>query len=138
MNNQNNLWYKELKKPSWAPHSWLYGIVWSVLYVLMAISFGKVAMMYFQEEIAFAVLIPFILNLIFNLSFTKIQFGLKSNVLATLDIILVLITIVWLMVEIYPFSQWAAYMQIPYLAWIIFATILQLTITGMNMGKKTV
>jgi tryptophan-rich sensory protein len=138
MDNKNNLWYKELKKPSWAPHSWLYSIVWSILYVLIAISFGKAAMMYFQNEIAFAVLIPFILNLVFNFAFTSIQFGLKNNFLATIDILLVLATLIWLTVTIYQYSEWVAYLQLPYLGWIIFAAILQLTITAMNVGKKSI
>jgi tryptophan-rich sensory protein len=125
-------WYSQLAKPSWAPPSWLFGPVWTVLYVLIAVSFGKVFLMAWQKQIASAVALPFILNLIFNFSFTPIQFGLKNNLLAAADILLVLATIIWLMVAIYPFASWITYIQTPYLLWVCFATVLQLTITYLN------
>jgi tryptophan-rich sensory protein len=130
MNNYN--WYSQLIKPSWSPPSWLFGPVWTFLYVLIAISFGKVFLMFFQKKIPFIILLPFILNLVFNLIFTPIQFGLKNNLLAAIDILLVLGTLVWAMVSIYPHARWIAYIQIPYLLWVSFATILQLTITFLN------
>lgn len=130
--NTSSQWYQELVRPSWAPPSWLFGPVWSVLYILIFISFGKVFMMLFQKQIPFMVALPFILNLIFNLSFTCFQFGLKNNVLASIDIVLLLITLVWAMIAIYPYLKWITYIQIPYVLWVGFATILQLTITYLN------
>ena len=130
MNTTN--WYSQLVKPTWAPPSWLFGPAWTFLYILIAVSFGKVAWMFIKKQIPFLILLPFILNLIFNFSFTPIQFGLKNNYLAALDIILVLGTLVWAMIAIYPHARWVAYIQIPYLLWVSFATILQLTITYLN------
>lgn len=129
---QTYSWYQTLLKPSWAPPAWLFGPVWSVLYILIIISFGKVFLMAWQKQISFLVLLPFILNLVFNLSFTYFQFGLQNNYLAALDILLVLGTLIWAMVAIWPFAQWITYMQIPYLFWVSFATVLQLTITVLN------
>ncbi|MFA6547976.1 MAG: TspO/MBR family protein [Candidatus Magasanikbacteria bacterium] len=125
-------WYSTLIKPTWSPPSWLFGPVWSVLYVLIAVSFGKVLVMFLKKEIPFIILLPFILNLIFNFAFTPIQFTLKNNLLAGVDILLVLGTLVWAIVAIYPHARWVAYMQIPYLLWVSFATVLQLTITYLN------
>jgi len=85
-----------------------------------------------KKEISFAVVLPFILNLFFNFIFTYIQFGLKNNLLAALDILLVLGTLVWAIIVIYPHVKWVAYIQIPYLLWVAFATSLQLTITYLN------
>lgn len=130
MKNYN--WYSQLVKPSWAPPAWLFGPVWSVLYVLIAISFGKVFYLFFQKRISFAILLPFILNLFFNLIFTYFQFKLKNNFLAAIDILLVLATLIWAMFAIYPYFKWIAYIQTPYLVWVSFATILQLTITFLN------
>ena len=130
MNNYN--WYSQLIKPSWSPPAWLFGPVWTFLYILIAISFGKVFLMFFQKKVSFIVILPFILNLIFNLAFTPLQFGLKNNLLAAVDVILVLGTLIWAIIAIYPHARWVAYIQIPYLLWVLFATVLQLTITYLN------
>jgi len=127
-----NEWYQSLAKPSWSPPAWLFGPVWTVLYILIIISFGKVFQSFFKKEIPFLILLPFILNIIFNLIFTPLQFGLRSNLLAAIDILLVLITLIWTMVVIYPTFRWITYMQIPYLMWVSLATVLQLSILFLN------
>ena len=130
MDAQN--WYSQLIKPSWAPPAWLFGPAWTFLYVLIIISFGKVFFMAWQRKIAFLVALPFILNLVFNFIFSPIQFGLRNNVLATVDIILILGTLIWAIIAIYPHVRWVAYIQIPYLLWVLFATVLQITVTFLN------
>ncbi len=130
MASTNN--YSQLKKPSWSPPGWLFGPVWTILYILIAISFGRVFIMASQGKLAFIIALPFILNLVFNFAFTPLQFGLKNLLLASLDILLVLITLVWAMAAVYPYANWIALIQIPYLIWVSFATVLQLTITWLN------
>ncbi len=130
--NSTYSWYQQLIRPSWAPPSFIFGPVWSLLYILIAISFGKVFLMLFSRSIPFVVALPFILNLVFNLAFTPLQFGLKSNLLAAMDILLVLGTLIWAMIAIFPYARWITYIQIPYLLWVSFATVLQLTITYLN------
>lgn len=125
-------WYSQLIKPSWSPSSWLFGPVWTVLYVMIFVSFGKVFLLAFQKNIPAIVVVPFILNLIFNFAFTPLQFGAKNNLLAAVDIALVLVTLIWAIVVIYPHVRWIAYVQIPYLLWVSFATVLQFTITYLN------
>jgi len=141
---KNYEWYQQLIKPTWAPPAWLFGPVWSVLYVLIAISFGAVFYKVITKQLPWIVAVPFVLNLIFNFLFTYLQFGLKNNTLAMIDVVLVLITLVWGMVAIFiaslklhisaggPDIRWIAYMCIPYLVWILFATVLQITITFLN------
>jgi translocator protein len=131
MNNTTS-WYSQLIKPTWAPPSWLFGPVWSVLYIIITISFGTVFYKFFNKQLSFIIILPFILNLIFNFLFSPIQFGLQNNYLAAVDIILVLGTLVWAMVAIYPHVKWVTLVNIPYLLWVIFATILQLTVTYLN------
>jgi tryptophan-rich sensory protein len=131
MNSTYN-WYQTLIKPTWAPPSWIFGPVWTFLYILIAISFGKVFIALAQKQIPFIVALPFILNLIFNLIFTPIQFGLKNNILAAMDISLVLITLVWAMIAIYPHIKWVTYILSPYLIWVCIATVLQFTVTWLN------
>ncbi len=130
MNTYN--WYSQLIRPAWSPPSWVFGPVWTVLYLVIAISFGKVFLMAWKHEIPFMVALPFLLNLVFNFAFSPIQFGLKNNLLASIDILLVLITLIWAMFAIYQFVPWVTYAQIPYLLWVSFATILQLQITYLN------
>jgi len=125
-------WYQKLIKPSWSPPSWIFGPVWSVLYVVIAISFGTVFYKVIKGRLEWLIALPFILNIIFNLAFTPLQFGLKNNLLAAIDILLVLITLVWAMIAIFPHAHWIVYINIPYLLWVLFATILQLTITYLN------
>jgi len=126
-------WYQTLIKPPWAPPAWLFGPVWSVLYAIIAVSYGYVGYLFFKGKIPFIVLLPFILNLVFNFAFTPLQFGLQSNILAAIDILLVLGTLVWSLVVIYRYVPWVTYVNIPYLCWVLFATVLQLTITYLNL-----
>jgi tryptophan-rich sensory protein len=130
MENMN--WYNELIKPFWAPPSWVFSPVWTFLYVIIFISFGYVAYKFFKKEISFWIFLPFLLNIIFNLVFTPIQFGLRNLPLATIDIILVLGTLIWAMMAISSFTRWVALVNTPYLLWVIFATVLQITITYLN------
>lgn len=130
MNSFN--WYQTIIKPTWAPPSWLFGPVWSVLYTIIALSFGVVFYKLFTKQIPFSVALPFILNLVFNFAFTPLQFGLRNNLLASIDIVLVLVTLVWALFAIWPYAKWIALVNIPYLLWVSFATVLQITITYLN------
>ncbi len=130
--NTETLWYAHLIKPEWSPPGWLFGPVWSVLYLIIAVTFFTVAWEYWKGNIRFAVLLPFLLNLVFNLLFSPIQFGLKSNVLAAVDIALVLATLLWALWEVRRRIPWVAYANLPYLAWVCFATVLQFSITWLN------
>jgi translocator protein len=133
MNTYN--WYSQLIKPMWAPPSWLFGPVWTVLYMIIAVTYGTIFYRVFVGKLEWIVALPFVLNLIFNFAFTPIQFGLKNNLLASLDILLVLCTLIWALCAIWhPSSglRWIVYINIPYLLWVTFATYLQLTITYLN------
>lgn len=128
-------WYTQLIKPAWAPPSWLFGPVWTVLYIIIFISFGFVFYKMFTKEISWLVALPFALNLVFNFLFTPIQFTLRNNWLASIDILLVVGTLIWGLVAIWvaaPELRWIVYVNIPYLGWGLFATCLQLTITYLN------
>jgi tryptophan-rich sensory protein len=125
-------WYQQLTKPAWAPPAFLFGPVWSILYVMIAISFGTVFWLTLKKRLPTGIFLPFVLNLLLNLSFTPIQFGLKNNYLALVDILAVLITLLWAMKSIYKYRKWIAVVLAPYLVWVIFATGLQIAITWMN------
>jgi translocator protein len=125
-------WYAALTKPMWAPPAWLFGPVWSVLYLIIFVSFGSVFVRVYRGEIPPMVAVPFVLNLIFNAAFSPIQFRLQNNLLASIDILLIFGTILWMFVAIWPYMRGVVYANIPYLLWVSFATILQLSITWLN------
>jgi translocator protein len=128
-------WYAQLIKPTWAPPSWLFGPVWTILYAIIAISYGTLFYKVFTGKIPWAIVLPFVCNLVFNLAFTPIQFGLKNNFLAAVDILFILSTLIWALLLVWhvvPELRWIVYSNIPYLLWVSFATILQLTITYLN------
>ncbi len=125
-------YYQRLIKPEFSPPNWIFGPVWGFLYVIIFSTFGYVFYLFANKKLPFIVILPFILNLIFNFSFTYLQFTLKNNLLASVDILLVLITIIWMFIAIWNYERWIVYANIPYLVWVSFATILQLSITYLN------
>ena len=125
-------WYNALTKPSWTPDGSTIGLIWSLLYPVIVVSFGWVFVQAVRGKIPRAVAVPFAVNLVANLSFTPIQFGLRNLPLAAADILVVLGTIVWSMVAVWPHARWVAAAQAPYLVWVGIATVLQLSITAAN------
>ena len=61
-------WYQQLLKPSWAPPSFLFGPVWSVLYTIIALTFGRVFYLVWQKQLPTYILLPFILNIVLSAS----------------------------------------------------------------------
>lgn len=127
-------WYDALVKPTWTPDGGTIGLIWTVLYPVITVSIGFVFVQAVRGKIPRLVAVPFVVNLIANLIFTPIQFGLRSLPLASIDILVVLGTIVWSMAAVWPHYRWVAVAQIPYLVWVGIATVLQLSITWMNWG----
>jgi benzodiazapine receptor len=125
-------WYENLIKPSFAPPSSIFGVAWSILYPIIFISYGYTIYLVVKKEIPSLVLIPLGLNLLFNFLFSPIQFGLRNNFLAAVDIVLVITTLIWFMIVVFPYSKQISLVQIPYLLWGLFATILQFSITWLN------
>lgn len=124
--------YQKLAKPRWAPPAWLFGRVWTVLYVFILVSYGYIAYQFLIKGMPFILALPFILNLFFNLIFTPIQFKLRNLPLATIDVLLTLVTLVWALGAIYPFIPWVTIINIPYLVWICIASVLEIEILLMN------
>ena len=131
---RTRLQYGSYKKPSWAPPAWLFGPVWTVLYIIIAASFGYVFYGFFGGRIPSVVALPFALNLVFNFLFTPIQFRYNNFPLALADVVLVWATLAWALLAAYPHAAWVAFANLPYLAWVSFATALQFTLTRMNAG----
>ena len=126
MRNVN--FYKSLNLPFFAPPPILFAIVWPILYLLIAISIYKINKIGFSKEYKYFL----ITNYIFNQSFTFLFFNLKSIILGTLSSILSLITAIFLFLETKKSNKKTSYLLIPYLIWLIFASILSISILFLN------
>jgi tryptophan-rich sensory protein len=125
-------WYVSLAKPSWTPDPAFIGLMWQIIYPIIFVTFGFVFIQAARRKIPVAVAVPFAVNLVANLIFTPIQFGLRNLTLASIDIVIVWGSIVWLVAVIWRHYRWVAIAQAPYFAWVSTATVLQLSISWMN------
>jgi len=107
-------------------------LIWTVLYPIIAVAYGFVIVQVIRQQMPARVIVPVAINIAANLAFTPIQFGLRNLPLATVDIFIVLATILWSMWWIWPHARWPVYALVPYLAWVSTATVLQVSITLMN------
>lgn len=128
-------WYNSLEKPTWTPAPGTIGLVWQILYPIVLISFGFVFVQTVRGKISWTIALPFAINLIANLIFTPIQFGMRSLPLAAFDIFIVWATIIWCFVAVWPHYKWVSIAQIPYFMWVSIATVLQMAITFWNWGR---
>jgi len=125
-------WYAGLEKPGWTPDGSTIGIIWGVLYPVIALTHGFVLVQALRGRLPRLVALPFALNLVANLAFSPLQFWLQNLTLAWIDILIVLATIAWSMIAIWRHHRWVALAQLPYLAWVATATVLQTAITFRN------
>ncbi len=130
MNNQN--YYENMKLPPLSPPSWAFGVVWPILYIIIFISYGLVFYKTIKGEVSIIFSLPFVINLAANFLFTYFQFGLKNNILALIDIVVILATIIITIILLWSNYRTFAYLQIPYLIWVMFATYLQIGVTILN------
>ena len=127
-------WYDSLWKPSWTPAPATIGLIWQILYPIIIVTFGFVFVQTFRRKVPWLVALPFAINLVANVIFTPIQFGMRNLPLAAVDILIVWATIIWMMVVIWKHYRWVTVAQVPYFVWVSIATVLQLSITWMNWG----
>lgn len=126
-------WYESLYKPTWTPDPATISLIWQILYPIIAFSFSYVFLRALRGKIPWSVALPFAINLVANLAFTPIFFSLRSLVLSSVDIVVVLATLVWGMVMLWNFHRWIVFLLSPYLIWVVIATYLQFAITQMNV-----
>ena len=125
-------WYGSLGKPTWTPAPSTIGLIWQILYPIILVTFGFVFVQAFRGKVSWVLALPFAINLVANLIFMPILAGLRNLPLASVDILIVWSTIIWMMVAIWPLYKWVAVAQVPYFVWVSIATVLQLSITWMN------
>jgi tryptophan-rich sensory protein len=121
-------WYAGLAKPSWTPPSWLFGPVWSVLYLSMAVA----AWLVWRRGDAAVPMTLFAVQLAFNLAWSWLFFGLHSPSAAFIDIVLLWMANAATMIAFWCRSLIAGLLFVPYLAWVSFAAVLNFSIWRLN------
>jgi benzodiazapine receptor len=125
-------WYAQLAKPEWTPPNWVFGPVWTLLYLMMAVAGWLV---WRQRGIGRAKLSfgLFAVQLALNSAWTILFFGLRNPGAALVDIIMLWLAILATLVMFFRYSRWAGILLVPYLAWVSFAAVLNLVIWHANL-----
>jgi len=127
------VYYDALIKPFFAPPTFVFGIAWGIIYPLIFISFIYLVFLAYKKRAPRYLVWVFLLNMLGNISFTPVQFGLQNNILSAIVILFVLITLLYFEIKIWKHSKIIFWLMMPYLLWGAFATILQITITLLNL-----
>ncbi|MBP9762576.1 tryptophan-rich sensory protein [Patescibacteria group bacterium] len=125
-------WYAGLIKPALNPPSWVFGPVWTVLYAMMGVAAFLVWKQGWQRKEVKIALGVFGLQLVINALWSLLFFGLHNPLLALIDILLLWLLILVTMIVFYRISKPAAYLLLPYLCWVSFATYLNYAIYVLN------
>lgn len=126
--NSVSSWYVTLIKPSFNPPSWVFGPVWTILYILMGISLYLVWIKKFDKTAFTFFGIQLFLNALWSILF----FGLKSPLFAFIEIIFLWAAILITIFYFYKINKISAYLFIPYILWVGFAAILNVSIIVLN------
>ena len=129
-------WYDSLAKPAWTPAPATIGLIWTLLYPIILVSFGFVFVQAFRGKVGWKLALPFAINLVANLLFMPIFAGLRNVPLACMDIAIVWATLLWGVIAVWPVYRWVAVAQGPYFVWVSIATVIQVSITAMNWGNS--
>jgi len=123
-------WYPTLHKPAGTPPGWVFGPVWTTLYVLMAVSAWLIWRQYGWE--ARTALVVFAAQLVLNLAWSGIFFGARLPGVALVEITILWLAILLNVVVFYPLSPLAASLLVPYLLWVTYASYLNFGLWRLN------
>jgi translocator protein len=127
-----NTWYANLNKPFFNPPNWVFGPVWTTLFIMMGIAAFLVWRQGLDDKVVRIALVCFIVQLILNGIWTPLFFGLHSPLLGLIDIVLLLNAIIVTIFVFSKISRPAALLLVPYFAWVSFATVLNASLYLLN------
>ncbi|ALI35331.1 TspO/MBR family protein [Candidatus Nitrosocosmicus oleophilus] len=125
-------WYITLEKPFFAPPNWIFGPVWIILYYLMGVSLYIVWKDELKSKTRNVFFVVFAIQLILNALWSLLFFGLKSPLLGLIDILILDVMLVVTIFYAKRVSKYAAMLLIPYMVWIIIASVLNYAIMVLN------
>lgn len=124
-------WYADLAKPAWTPPDWIFGPVWTLLYLMMAVA----AWLVWRQAGFSGAKLPltlFAVQLALNSLWSVLFFGLQNPGAAAVEIILLWAAILATLVGFWKRSKWAGGLLVPYLAWVSYAAALNVAIWRLN------
>ena len=124
--------FERVNKPSFSPPGFLFPIVWTILYILMGISSYLVCVNKTDKKFVDRACVIYVLQLIVNVLWTPIFFRFKLYFVAFLWILLLIALVVFMIIKFYKIKPLAGLLQVPYLLWLIFASILNFSIFMLN------
>ncbi|MBK8845934.1 MAG: tryptophan-rich sensory protein [Bacteroidetes bacterium] len=126
-------WYATLNRPSFNPPSWIFGPVWTTLYILMGVSLFLIWKQEMSKERNLALFV-FVLQLLLNFGWSFIFFYFNLIGFAFIEIILLWFSIILMLVLFYKITPIASYINVPYLLWVTFASVLNGSYYFLNRG----
>lgn len=124
----SNMGYETINKPSFTPPGILFPIVWTILYLLMGIS----SYIVYKKEKSIKSLSIYFVQLFFNMTWTLFFFNFKTYLFSFIWLLVLLTLVIIMTYKFYKINKPAALLQIPYILWLIFASILNLNIYILN------
>jgi translocator protein len=125
-------WYATIVKPSFNPPNWLFGPVWTLLFLMMAYAVYRIWRLEAQTPGRSAALVTFYLQLALNFGWSLAFFGMESPLLGLVVIAPFLALIIVTIVQFRPLDRMAALLLVPYAAWVSFATVLNISLWWLN------
>jgi tryptophan-rich sensory protein len=124
------IWYPLLHKPAWNPPAWLFGPVWTVLYILMGVSAWRAWRI--RLPAGRAIVAVYFVQLAVNASWSVLFFGLRQPAWALADIAVLWALLAWIQASLARADRLAAWLWLPYLLWVSFASVLNFAIVRLN------
>jgi benzodiazapine receptor len=125
-------WYRTIRKPAWNPPDRLFGPVWTVLYVLMGLALWRVWRMGWGEPGVWLAVMLFLVQLVLNVLWSVIFFGLRQPGWGLLEIVVLWAAILATLLTFLALEPLAGWLLVPYLAWVTFAGLLNFTVWRLN------
>jgi translocator protein len=121
-------WYADLQKPAFNPPNWIFPPVWTVLYVLMAVSAWRV----WKRDGLTAAIVLWVVQLLFNAAWMWLFFGLHRPGIGLIDILILLVLIVMLTFVFWRRDRLAGVLLVPYVVWVAYAALLNYALWQLN------
>ena len=122
-------WYRTIAKPDWTPPDWVFGPVWTILYIMMGVAAWLVWKT--RDRVAPAMVL-FGVQLALNLAWSLLFFGARSPGLALIEVVFLWTSVLLTMLAFFGRQSTAGWLLVPYLAWVSFAALLNFVIWSMN------